>query len=84
MRSAVKLGNWSAVPDDPETSPFRRRDNELSLQDNCVLWGNRVVVPKVGREAVMGILHEGHPGASHMKSLARVVVWWPGMIAILM
>ena len=24
----------------------------------------------------MGILYEGHPGAS---PLARVVVWWPGM-----
>ena len=60
-------------------SPFRRRENELSLQDDCVLWGNRVVVSQVGREAVMGILHEGHPRASRMKSLARGVVCWPGM-----
>ena len=22
-------------------------------------------------------LHEGHPGISRMKSLARTVVWWP-------
>ncbi|KAL5473476.1 hypothetical protein EMCRGX_G027965 [Ephydatia muelleri] len=79
VRSALKQGNWSIVPDNPEMSPFRKRENELSLQDDCVLWGNRVVVPQVGREAVMGILHEGHPGASRMKALARGVVWWPGM-----
>ena len=79
VRRAVRLGDWSVVPDSPETSPFRRRDNELSLQDDCVLWGNRVVVPQAGREVVTGILHEGHPGASRMKSLARGMVWWPGM-----
>jgi len=24
-------------------------------------------------------LHQGHPGVSRMKSLARSFVWWPGM-----
>ena len=29
----------------------------------------------------MRVLHEGHPGASRMKALARVVVWWPSVTA---
>ncbi|KAL5491846.1 hypothetical protein EMCRGX_G017211 [Ephydatia muelleri] len=37
------------------------------------------VVPQVAREAVIKILHEAHPGISRMKSLARGIVWWPGI-----
>ena len=32
-----------------------------------------------GREAVLQELHEGHPGMTKMKALARMYVWWPGM-----
>ena len=60
------------------TSPYRTKQNELSVQDDCVLWANPVVVPIAVREAVMHALHEGHPGASRMKTLARGVMW-PGM-----
>ena len=44
----------------------------------CVV-GTRVVVPPAGRTRVVEELHEGHPGVSRMKSLARSFVWWPGM-----
>ena len=58
---------------------FSDSRNELSLLDRCVLWGSRVVVPKAGREKVLDELHEGHPGGSRMKGLARGVVWRPGI-----
>lgn len=43
------------------------------------LHPNRVVVPPAGREAIMELLHNGHPGISRMKSIARSYVWWPNM-----
>ena len=43
----------------------------------CLLWNNRVVIPLPGRAIVLNELHEGHPGTSRMKSLARTIVWWP-------
>ena len=40
-----------------------------------------VVIPEVGRERVMSMLHEGHRGMTRMKAIARGVVWWPGIDA---
>ena len=75
------MKGWSERNDDDELSPYRQRKDELSLVDDCVLWGNRVIVPVAGRSDVLDLLHDGHPGISKMKLLARQVVWWPGMDA---
>ena len=63
--------------EEDKLKPFWRRKVELSCQDGCILWGNRVVVPKAGREEVLRELHDAHPGETRMKRLARMFVWWP-------
>ena len=69
---------WSNSPDSA-LSPFYSRCYELSVQDGCLLWGSRVIVPPSGRKAVLNELHEAQPGISRMKALARMYVWWPGL-----
>eukprot|EP00731_Ephydatia_muelleri_P037838 Em0575g5a len=74
------LHGWQPQASD-EFRPYEQRKLELSVQNGCVLWGSRVVVPPQGRQHVLEMLHEGHPGISRMKSLARGIVWWPKLDA---
>ena len=72
---------WCEDNDDisDEMKPFRQRRDELSIQDGCLMWGNRLVIPKQGRQRVLSALHDSHPGIARMKSFARAFAWWPKM-----
>ena len=69
---------WPQNPD-KSLSAYSAKKNELSLYQGCVMWGARVIIPSRGRNAVLQQLHEGHPGMTRMKSLARMYVWWPDL-----
>lgn len=72
------LRGWPSTVD-PQFMPYFTRRLELSVQDGCVLWGARVVIPQQGRRGLLKMLHQAHPGMSRMKGLARSYVWWPQM-----
>ena len=63
----------------PELSAYRTKQGELSIQNGCLLWGARVVMPVKLRERVLQMLHDGHMGESHTKGFARMYVWWPNL-----
>ncbi|XP_057674326.1 uncharacterized protein K02A2.6-like [Corythoichthys intestinalis] len=73
------LRGWPRTMEDSSYDPYTRRKDELSTQDGCVLWGGRVVVPPPGRKTLLTQLHQGHPGITRMKGLARSYMWWPKM-----
>ena len=51
------------------------------MEDGCILWGTRVVIPKTLQNKVLSMLHDTHIGASKMKSLAQSWYWWPNIDA---
>lgn len=60
-----------------DLSPYFKKRLELSVEDNVVLWGNRIVIPQVLRSKILQELHSTHQGVTGMKSIARSVLWWP-------
>jgi len=75
------LNGWPAssksLPDN--LKPFFSKRFQLTVRNRCLLWGIRVVVPDKFHPDILHLLHEGHPGMTKMKSLARLHVWWPGV-----
>ena len=59
--------------------PYLCRRNELSVENSCLLWGTKVVIPFQLRQKLLTELHENHPGIARMKALARSYIWWPNI-----
>ena len=73
------LQGWPLKLNEVEMKPFFTRQNELTVQSDCLLWGSCIVIPKKLRKSVLDELHESHPGIIKMKLLSRSDVWWPCM-----
>lgn len=53
--------------------------NEPGVEQGCVMWRMRVVIPNSLRDQVLDELHGGHLGVVKMQRLARSHVWRPGL-----
>ena len=73
------LHGWPSVVPDPVLQPYVSRKHELSVDQGCVLWGLRVVIPEAYRVRLLDDLHQEHHGICRMMSLPRGYFWWPGL-----
>ncbi|XP_064462293.1 uncharacterized protein K02A2.6-like [Ornithodoros turicata] len=74
-------GWLKSSPQARDLKPYWTRRFEISIQDCCLLWGTRVIVPQALRQGILTTLHSGHAGIVRTKAMARSFVWWPGIDA---
>ena len=71
----LQTGAWPSKPKE-EIGNWNTLSHALSVKDECLYFGHRIVIPVSLREAVLKQLHERHPGMTGMKMLARRYVYW--------
>ena len=70
------LNGWpNKIP--KELSRYFSEKANLSLEDGCIYYGSRLVIPLNLREKVLSNLHNNHTGIVRMKMIARSYIWWP-------
>ena len=67
---------WPATVDDSLQAYFNKQQ-EITLQGGCLLWGIRVIVPEKLQKKVLDELHMDHLGIMKMKNNACSYIWWP-------
>ena len=58
---------WPQHIDRPEVQEFKKYSTSLSVVDDCLINGNRVVIPEAMRKQILDIFHLGHFGMQKMK-----------------
>ena len=64
---------------DCSLKPYWRDRGALTLCDDLLMHGSRVVVPRSLRRQTMLKIHEGHQGAERCRLRVKSSVWWPGV-----
>ena len=78
MQSVVS-GKWES---DDEVQRFHKVRDSLSVKNNFLLKGNRLVLPTTLQEKVLQLAHyTQHQGVQKTKALLREKVWWPSLDA---
>lgn len=73
------LYGWPDIKFEKDIQPYANRKLELTSEQDCIMWGYRIVIPEKLRKIVLQELHSTHMGIVKMKALARSYFWWPSM-----
>ena len=59
-------------------SPYFNMRDEMSIQDDLIFKGERVVVPRASRSELLKRVHSSHLGVNGCLNRAREYVYWLG------
>ena len=58
---------------------YRHVWDKLSVMEDSIMCGERIIIPKNLRKDILNILHSGHQGTTGMQARARDTVYCPGI-----
>ena len=64
---------------DPVTKPYWEVRGDLTIGEDLLLCGRRIVVPEALQAETLLKLHQGHQGIQRCRLRAQSSVWWPGI-----
>ena len=62
-----------------DLKPYWLARGDLTIGENLLLYGGRVVVPKQLQDETVCKLHQGHQGIQRCRLSAQSAVWWLGI-----
>lgn len=60
-------GRWPTVSKDNELYHLMCGQDHRSIVENCLIYSNRIVIPRTLQEKRLKMLHEGYPGNTQTK-----------------
>lgn len=67
----------NALPDPKKK--FRSIKEALSIDDDLVVYGCRLLIPSSLRASMLSRLHEAHQGIARSQARARLTIYWPNI-----
>ena len=64
---------------DPIIRPYAKLKESLSVEQDLIVYGQRLIVPTKLRKEMLQRLHKGHQGIEGTRRRARQSVYWPGI-----
>ena len=78
LKEYIKNG-WPSYVNDKELKQFYNKRYEFEINNSCIFWNHRLVIPERLRNCLLAELHLSHLGIVKMKNVARAYFWWPGL-----
>ena len=75
----VILDGWpnSKSQCDPDLMPFWNVRDELSIANDVIFKGSKIVIPKCMQKSILAKIHEGHQGIEKCRKRGREAIYWP-------
>lgn len=79
LKEAIARGYFTAQEKRALGSQYDAIFTELAVVGGLVVRGPQIVVPRMLRDKVVKLAHEGHQGITKTKEYLRTRVWFPGL-----